>query len=115
MEEERLNEAIHGAIFSKNIRKYKEVKDFYKEIDSVDISNVKLDIVNEQKEVFEWVLANPNYDFNALFDNYYLEHEKYGFTNEEFYDYFKIYYNDLLFILDKHSKKEFIIKIEDFE
>ncbi|WBX76586.1 hypothetical protein PG911_18540 [Tenacibaculum ovolyticum] len=74
-----------------------------------------MDVIKEQKEVFEWILAHPNYDFNALFDNYYLEHERYGYTNDEFYEYFKVYYDDLLFTLDKYSKKEFIIKLEDFE
>jgi len=114
MEEQQLNDAIHGAIFERNIRKYKEIKDFYKEINFSDLSNIKIEILNDKIKVFEWILANPEYDFNALFDSYYLEHEKYGYTNEELYKYFEIYYEDLLFTLDRYKRKEYIIKLDDY-
>ena len=113
MEKQKLNEAIHKAVFGKNIKNIREIGDFYKDINLKDISNLNHNVVNEQKEVFEWIFENPNYDFNGLFDNHYLE--RYGFTNEEFLRYFKVYYDDLLFIIDKYNKKEFLIKSEDFK
>lgn len=114
METKKLNEAIHAAIFGKNIRQYKEVKDFYKDaISDIDISNLKINIVKEEKEIFEWILDHPDYDFNALFDNYYLKKEMYNYTNEEFYEYFKVYYKTLIFKLEKYNKKDYLIKLSE--
>ena len=115
MEAKRLNEVIHGAIFGKNIRDYKEVKDFYKDaISDVDISGLKINIISEEKEVLEWILDHPEFDFNSLFDNYYLEHESYSYKNEELLQYFKVYYETLIFKLNKYNKKEFLIKLSEF-
>lgn len=65
-----------------------------------------MDVVNEQKEVFEWILANPDYDFNSLFEMRY--------TNKELYEYFKVYYERILFLIKKYNNKEYTITPEDF-
>jgi|GEM_PF-1405424 len=105
MEEKRLSNTIHGTVFNKNILKIQSVKDFYTDITKVDISNMNMEIVNENKTVFEWILENPDYDFNSLFETHH--------TNEELLRYFKIYYQNLVYIIDRYHKKDFIIKPDD--
>lgn len=108
MEQKRIINAIHAAVLNRNIKNIKSIGDFYKDASGdIDISNLRLDVVNEHKEVFEWILDNPNYNFNGLFDT--------QFSNNELYNYFTIYYQDLLFKLDKFSKKEFFIKPSSFK
>jgi hypothetical protein len=50
----------------------------------------------------EWILDNPSYNFNGLFNTHY--------SNTELYNYFEVYYQDLVFILDNYNKKNFLIK-----
>lgn len=107
MEEKRLSITIHGAVFNKNILKINSVKNFYTDITKVDISNMNMEIVNENKKVLEWILENPDYDFNSLFETHY--------TNQELFSYFKIYYQNLIYIINRYNKKDFIIKPDDFE
>ena len=110
MEEKRLIEAIHGAIFNKDVKGIKDVKDFYKHAtNDIDISKLKLDIIKEQKEVFEWILQHPEYNFNALFEGYYIPF----YSNKELFNYFNVYYQKIVFTLDKYNKKEFVIKLKD--
>jgi len=110
VEEKRLIYIIHGAIFNKDVKGIKEVKDFFKNSNG-DISKLDFKIIKEQKEVFEWIFEHPNYDFNGLFDNYFAQF----YSNKELLDYFKIYYKRVLFLEKKYSKKEFFIKPEDFK
>lgn len=111
MEEKKLIDAIHGAIFNKDVKRIKEIKDFFKDINFSDLSKMDIKIATENKEIFEWILNHPDYDFNSLFDNYY---KKY-YSNQELYEYFKVYYKKTVFIIEKYNKKQFIIKPSDFE
>jgi len=107
MEEKRLINAIHGAIFRKDVKNIKSVKDFYQDATGdINISNIKLDVVNEHKEVLEWILEHPEYDFNSLYETHY--------TNQELNRYFKVYYDKLIYMINRHNNKNYIIKPTDF-
>ncbi|VXB82615.1 conserved hypothetical protein [Flavobacterium sp. 9AF] len=110
MEEKKLETAIHNAIFNKDVKGIKKIKDFYKDaIEDIDLSNLKIDYIEDQKVVFEWILENPDYNFNALFDGYFSQF----YTNQELYDYFKVYTKKLIFMLEKYNKKDYLIKISE--
>jgi len=111
MEIKRLENAIHSAIFNQNIKAIKEVKDFYKDISYSDASKVNTKFVNDQIEVFDWILENLDYDFNSLFDGYFAQF----YTNEELSKYFKVYFESLKFVIKRYDEKKFIIKYSDFE
>lgn len=111
METKRLENAIHGAIFNKNVKGIKEIKDFYKDIDYSDSSKMDIKIINEQIEIFKWILEHPDYDFNSLFDGYFAQF----YTNEELFNYFKVYYEKNIFLLKRYKEKKFIIKYSDFK
>jgi hypothetical protein len=112
METKRLENAIHGAIFNKNVKGIKKVKDFYKDATAdIDISGLRINVVNEQIEVFKWILEHPDYDFISLFEGYFAQF----YTNEELFSYFKVYYEDINFILKRYNEKKFIIKYSDLE
>ena len=107
MEKERIIDAIHGAIESKNIKNYTRVSDFYKDGVKADISKLKVEVVNEHIEVFTWALANTDYDFNNAIET--------PFTNQELLKYFHVYLEDCNFVLNKKNNKDYIIKHSDFE
>lgn len=113
MKKEQLIETLHSALFNRDIRKHLEVKDFYRMIDYADLTNLSKDEITKSIKVFKWVTKNPNYNFNQLFENYYLE--KHGYTNDELYSYFKLYLENLELSLDKYIKNEFVIRFSDFE
>jgi hypothetical protein len=111
METIRLENAIHGAIFNKNVKGIKEVKDFYKDYNYCDISSNDNNNLNNQIEVFEWILENPDYDFNSLFDGYFAQF----YTNDELFNYFKVYHENILYKIKRYNEKKFIIKYSDFK
>ncbi|GFD75538.1 hypothetical protein MHM83_02975 [Tenacibaculum sp. Mcav3-52] len=113
MEEQKIEEALHSAIYGKNIKKIKELKDFFKDIEKGDISGIDIELLKSKKEIFRWIVDNPNYDFNKLFDNYFLINNNY--SNNDIYEYAKLFYERIQFFIDKYDKKEFIIKYEDFD
>ena len=84
MEKKKLSDAIHSATFNENIKSIKSIKDIYSEIKYADISNLKISVVEEEIEVFKWILENPDYDFNSLLESRY--------TKQELFEYFKIFY-----------------------
>ncbi len=112
METIRLENAIHGAIFNKNVKGIKKVKDFYKDATAdIDISGLRINVINEQIVVFKWILEHPDYDFNSLFDGYFAQF----YSNEELFNYFKVYFEDINFLLKRYKEKKFIIKLSDFK
>ena len=112
MEEKRLIKAIHAAVFQRDIRNYTELKDFYRNINYKDLRNMSANKSQEIKEIFEWIVQNPEYDFNKLFDNYYSD--KFGYTNNELYRFFKLYYMDIVYCSNKYNNNEFIVQYADF-
>lgn len=48
-----------------------------------------------------------------LFENYYLD--KFGYTNEELYNFLKLYYKNMIFCKQKYIKNEFTIRYTDFD
>ena len=107
MEENKILDAIHGATLNYSVRKIKELKDFYSDVTYVSLKNLNLVKVKETKEVMEWILQHPNYDFNSLLPTIY--------SNEELYEYLKVYYENILFEIDCYNRGKFIIKPSDFE
>jgi hypothetical protein len=108
MEEKKISIAIIAAIYGKNIRNIKTVKDLYKDATgNIDISNIKHNILLEHKKIFEWILNNPSYDFNSLFET--------GFTNEELLKFFKVYYQNILSLIDMSQKGGELINPEDLD
>ncbi|WP_128330260.1 hypothetical protein [Apibacter sp. HY039] len=101
MDKKTLLYTIHEAIYYANVKSIKTHKDYT----SKDISKYTIKSFKKEISIFEWILAHPEYDFNSLFPTRY--------TNKELYVYFKIYHKDLLFMLNKFKKREYIITISD--
>jgi hypothetical protein len=106
MKKEKISDLLHEITYRKKITSYKKISDFYIDKEECNISNINLNDIDNQKEIISWLLNNPDYDFKSV--NYT------EFNNSEIFNYLKVYYDDLLFILDKYKKKEFIIRYEDF-
>jgi len=113
MEEKKLIRTIHAALYHNNVRKVSTIKDFYRDINYRDLTNMSISKSNEIIKILEWIIENPKYDFNKLFDNYYLE--KFGYTNEELYKYLKVYHQNMIFCKQKYNKNEFTICYADFD
>ncbi|MFN4362477.1 hypothetical protein [Chryseobacterium hispalense] len=61
----------------------------------------------KKKEIFEWIIQHPEYDYKGLLESHY--------SNEELFRFFKIYYEDILYVLDRYFKEDYIIKYSDFD
>ncbi|WDF47807.1 hypothetical protein PQ459_04845 [Chryseobacterium sp. KACC 21268] len=107
MNDNKLQQKINIAMFRKNISSIHSLKDIYKNLSGeYDLKNIDIDILLETKKVFEWILEHPEYNYTQFSD--------YEYSNEILYNYFKIYYQDILYRLDKYFKEDYIIKYSDF-
>ncbi len=108
MENKLILEAIHGAVWRKKISQIYTLKDIYKDmIADCDLSNIELDKFIKNKEVFEWIIEHPEYDYKGLLESHY--------SNEELFRFFKIYYENLIFILNKYFSGDYVIRISEIE
>ena len=41
----------------------------------IDLTNLKIDIVLRNKEILEWVIQHPEYDYKGLLDSHYSNEE----------------------------------------
>jgi len=105
METKELDEILHGILCFKKVKTIFNLKDLNK--NESDISNLKLDITLKIKKTLEWVLENPEYDYKGLLESPY--------SNEELFRFFKIYYEDVIFKLNKYFSGDYIIKPSDFD
>ena len=106
MDNEILTYKINASMFRKNINDIYSLKDIYKDMTAdSDISNIKVEVLLESKEVFEWILKHPEYDYSQF--------TEYDYSNEILYNYFKIYYEDILFKLDKYLKGDTVIRLSE--
>ena len=113
IKEQQLIETLHLALHNSNIREFSEIKDFYKNIEYRDLTKLSKSKISKSIKIFKWVVENPDYGFNQLFENYY--ENKFGYTDNDLYNYFKLYYKNLKFCLVKYERKEFIIRFSDFK
>jgi hypothetical protein len=104
MEAKDLDEILHGILCFKKVKTIFNLKDLNK--NESDISSLKLDITLKIKKTLEWVLENPEFDYKTLLDS--------SYSNEELLRFFKIYYEDVLFKLDRYFNGHYIIKPSDF-
>lgn len=107
MEEKLILDATHAAIWRQRISQIYTLKDIYKHINYRDISSINIDGVLKKKEIFEWIIQHPEYNYRGLLESHY--------SNEELFRFFKIYYEDILYVLDRYFKEDFIIKYSDFD
>ncbi len=107
MEDKLILDATYAAIWRQRVSQIYTHKDLYKHINFRDISNINIDGVLKRKEIFEWIIQHPEYDYKSLLDS--------KNSNEDLFRFFKIYYQDILYILDRHFKEYCIIKYSDFD
>jgi hypothetical protein len=107
MDDKPILDATHAAIWRQRISQIYEHKDMYKHISSKDVSSMNIDGVLKKKEIFEWIIQHPEYDYKGLLESHY--------SNEELFRFFKIYYEDILYVLDRYFKEDYIIKYSDFD
>lgn len=92
----------------KKISQIYTLKDIYKDIIAdCDLSNIELDKFIKNKEVFEWIIEHPEFDYKGLLESHY--------SNDELFRFFKIYYESIIFKLDKYFRGDFIIKLSEIE
>jgi len=72
-----------------------------------DLSNLKIDIVLKNKEIFEWIIQHPEYDYKELLESPY--------SNEELFSFFKIYYEDITYTLNKYFSGDYVIRVSEIE
>lgn len=93
---------------AKKISQIYTLKDIYKDIIAdCDLSNIELDKFIKNKEVFEWIIEHPEFDYKGLLESHY--------SNDELFRFFKIYYESIIFKLDKYFRGDFIIKLSEIE
>ncbi|WEK69023.1 MAG: hypothetical protein P0Y62_14355 [Candidatus Chryseobacterium colombiense] len=107
MEDKIISDAIHAAISRKRLSQIYTHRDMYKNINYRDISDINIDGVLKSKKIFEWIIEHPNYDYKGLLESHY--------SNEELFRFFKIYYEDIIYTLNRFFKEDYIIKYSDFE
>lgn len=106
MEKEHLFAALYRT-YHVPIREIKNLKDYCSQFRSIDSSKLKIDIAFKTKEELEWALAHPEFDFTSLLPTEY--------TNSELYDFLKIYYEYILFSIEKYKKGEFVWTYKDLD
>lgn len=108
MDEILLEDVLHSALCFRKVKQIYTHKDMYKFITAdIDLSNLKIDIVLKNKEVFEWVKQHPEYDYKKLL--------KSPYSNEELFRFFNIYYEDIIFKLNKYFSEDYLIKLSEIE
>lgn len=108
MEDKLILDVIHAAVWRKRVSQIFTLKDIYKNVqEDVDLTNLQIDVVLRNKEVFEWILQHPEFDYKGLLESHY--------SNEELFRFFKIYYESIIFKLDKYFRGDFIIKLSEIE
>lgn len=81
------------------------LKDYYKTIIKKDIIDVDIKLIKNIIEEVDWAIENPNYDFNSILET--------DYSNKMLYDWFKIYKQNLLFIIDKFNQGQYVITADD--
>jgi hypothetical protein len=98
---------IHGATFNINIRKVKKVRDIYGDFTKLELTVKGFNNNLKSKDVFEWILSNLDYDYKTLLETKY--------SNEELCSYFRIYYKNILFKIEKYLEGTYTLNPSDFD
>lgn len=108
MEDKLILDAIHAAVWRKRISQISTHKDLYANIiEDIDLTNLNVDIVLRNKEVFEWIIQHPEYDYKGLLES--------RNSNEELFRFFKIYYEDIIYTLNKYFSGDCVIRLSEIE
>ncbi|MDQ0783950.1 hypothetical protein [Chryseobacterium sp. W4I1] len=103
-----LGDVLHSVLHFQKVSQIYTHRDIYKYVVAdIDLSNLKIDIVLRNKEVFEWVIQHPEYDYKSLLES--------SYSNEELFRFFKIYYKDIIFKLDKYFSENYLIKLSEID
>lgn len=103
-----LGDVLHGVLHFQKVSQIYTHRDMYKYVVAdIDLSNLKIDIVLRNKEVFEWVIQHPEYDYTGLLES--------SYSNEELFRFFKIYYKDIIFKLNKYFSEDYLIRLSEME
>lgn len=108
MDTKILDDTLHGILCFKKVKQIYTHKDLYKSVTrDIDLTKLKIDVTLRHKEVLEWVLQHPEYDYKELLESLY--------SNEELFRFFKVSYEDTLFKLNKYFSGDYIIKLSEIE
>lgn len=111
MELQKIEKAMHFATFGKNISRLKEVKDLYEDINYLDLSQLNVEELEEEIEIFNFINSNQDFNFESLSSGYYSENYKI----EELKRFCIIYAEDLKYQLENYQNENFILRYSDFE
>ncbi|KFF28052.1 hypothetical protein [Chryseobacterium vrystaatense] len=108
MDRKILWEETHAAVWRRPIKHIFTPKDMYEHvIEDIDISEMNIDYHLNAKQIFEWIMQNPEYDYKGLLESQY--------SNEELFRFFKIYYEYIIFRLDKYFNGDYLIRLSEIE
>jgi len=108
MDRKILWEETHAAVWRRPIKDIFTLKDMYKNVtEDIDISQIDIDYHLNAKKSFEWIIENPNYDYKELLESPY--------SNEELFRFFKIYYEDIIYTLNKYFSGDYVIRLSEIK
>jgi len=108
MDTKILDDTLHGILCFQKVRQIYTQKDMYKNAkEDIDLTNLNIDVVLKNKEVIEWVVQHPEYDYKALLESHY--------ENEELNRFFKVYQLHNIFILEKYLNGDYLIRLSEIE
>lgn len=103
-----LGDVLHSVLCFQKIKQIYTHKDMYRFTTAdIDLSTLKVDIVLRNKEILEWVIQHPEYDYKKLLESPY--------SNDELFRFFKIYYEDIIFKLNKYFTEDYFIRLSEIE
>lgn len=101
-------EETHAAVWRRAIKNIYTLKDMFKNVsEDIDISNIDIDYHLNAKQVFEWIIAHPEYNYKGLLES--------NYNNEELLRFFKIYYEYIIFRLEKYLNGDYLITLSEIE
>ncbi|MFN4362476.1 hypothetical protein [Chryseobacterium hispalense] len=108
MEQKLILDAIHAAVWRRPVKHIHTLKDMYKGIqEDIDLTNLKIDFVLNDKKIFEWIIEHPEYDYKGLLESPY--------SNEELFRFFKIHYEYIIYTLNKYLSGDYLIRLSEIE
>lgn len=102
------NKYLIGILYQTNntpLSKINTLKDYYNTFNSVNIENLDVKIFHNTLKELDWALSNPNYEFNNILET--------DYSNETLLKWFKIYRQNVLFILENYEKGNYILTAKD--
>jgi len=108
MEQKVILDAIHAAVWRRPVKHIFTLKDMYQSAqEDIDLTNLNIDFVLNDKKVFEWIIDHPEYDYKGLLESPY--------SNEELFRFFKIHYEYIIYTLNKYFSEDYTIRLSEIE